>query len=349
MRHIVATIFNYADMKSITLVILISLFPCVSFSQEGVKKNYTSIEKISEIKLDYDLISDVIEFEILGDKILVLDKPQAKIFVFDRNGNLINSIGNKGRGPGEFVYPSAFAVDDNNDIYVFDRQLIRVSIFEESGNLIETFNTNGINAADIEVFDGKLYLYTPFTIDKIAHVIDIKTQELIKSFGEASTFQKRARVLSNSTTVMGLGRIKDKIYVLSHIYEQNISVFNLEGEAISSFHPQSREFKDHTIPESFDLHQILDDVAGGLKKYLSHATLTFNAFEDKIYMVISDLDQEKYYLEVFDQQGNILNTQEIELEKGKDELKVFKDGIFYSMNLYDESNNLYKIVTYKLN
>jgi hypothetical protein len=56
---------------------------------------------------------------------------------FDKNGHFFQSIGRAGEGPGEFSFPTAMTVDDNDNIYVADR--LHISIFNADGDFIESF------------------------------------------------------------------------------------------------------------------------------------------------------------------------------------------------------------------
>lgn len=62
--------------------------------------------------------------------IMVLDGRAGSVKVFRGNGSFIESIGRPGRGPGEFLDPTAIAISDNsNELFVIDKARL-VSVFE---------------------------------------------------------------------------------------------------------------------------------------------------------------------------------------------------------------------------
>ena len=61
-------------------------------------------------------------------RILVLDRDNAEIRVFDSTGAYLFSVGARGEGPGEFVRPEWMALDENDTLFVADR-LRKIEVF----------------------------------------------------------------------------------------------------------------------------------------------------------------------------------------------------------------------------
>ncbi|WP_276130742.1 6-bladed beta-propeller [Balneola vulgaris] len=72
-----------------------------------------------------------------GD-IYVADERQGSVLVFDKEGSYIKSIGNKGRGPGEFSKISEMAILPNDEVLVFDFFQRRFTTFSNKGEVLET-------------------------------------------------------------------------------------------------------------------------------------------------------------------------------------------------------------------
>jgi hypothetical protein len=51
--------------------------------------------------------------------ILVYDGQQKAIFLFDKNGKYLRKIGNRGQGPGEYLYPSHFDLSGDR-LFIWD-------------------------------------------------------------------------------------------------------------------------------------------------------------------------------------------------------------------------------------
>ena len=80
----------------------------------------------------------------LRGEIVVADRDNHRIQVFDRNGKFLFKFGSKGNGNGEFYSPSGVTVDQrNNQIVVVDTHNHRIQIFDEKGAFLRVFGSNG--------------------------------------------------------------------------------------------------------------------------------------------------------------------------------------------------------------
>ncbi|MCP2599218.1 6-bladed beta-propeller, partial [Candidatus Aminicenantes bacterium AC-335-B20] len=67
-----------------------------------------------------------------------------EILAFDlKTGKLVRKIGKRGRGKGEFNFPSFIAVDNKGRIYITDFGNFRIQIFDSKGNFINDFGSFG--------------------------------------------------------------------------------------------------------------------------------------------------------------------------------------------------------------
>jgi hypothetical protein len=94
--------------------------PIIDFSREQ-NVDLSDILEIDFVKLETDenglINKNIRQIEFLNDKIFVLSGGEtSSLFVFDRSGKFITSIGSMGNGPGEFIIITSFSVDKNGNI-----------------------------------------------------------------------------------------------------------------------------------------------------------------------------------------------------------------------------------------
>jgi DNA-binding beta-propeller fold protein YncE len=84
---------------------------------------------------------------LLG-RIYVADTRAHDIKVFDDDGNVINVIGQRGEGDGEFNFPTHLAFVAGK-LYVTDALNSRIQIFDAEGNFIAKFGKLGLNVGNL--------------------------------------------------------------------------------------------------------------------------------------------------------------------------------------------------------
>jgi len=62
-------------------------------------------------------------------KIIFTSSRQNQAFVFDENGDFMQTIGNEGRGPAEFNRPSGIEVSSDGTIFIHDQRNARISVW----------------------------------------------------------------------------------------------------------------------------------------------------------------------------------------------------------------------------
>lgn len=98
------------------------------------------IDTVYGIKLDNHpeaLLGSIEKMKLTDDAIYLLDKYTTKsVKVFSRSGKYTNTIGQRGRGPGEYYEPTDFYVGDN-EIIIYDQFTSKLNYYDMTGNFIK--------------------------------------------------------------------------------------------------------------------------------------------------------------------------------------------------------------------
>ena len=96
------------------------------------------------------------------ENIFVLDGGECRIQKFDKNGTFLQTIGQKGQGPGEFEQPLGIFLDSEEMIYVRDTLRRNIHIFEKDGRFKKTIKPQ-INSSYFGITKEKniLAIHTP--------------------------------------------------------------------------------------------------------------------------------------------------------------------------------------------
>lgn len=97
-----------------------------------------SIEKYIPLQTTEDcLIETVDKLYFTGDNILVFDRENSNLFLFDNNGTFIRKIGEKGQGPNEYITFNDVIYDgENKQIYAFERYKSTMFVYNLQGELL---------------------------------------------------------------------------------------------------------------------------------------------------------------------------------------------------------------------
>ena len=89
-----------------------------------------------------------IAYDTVNKQLFVADSKDHDIKVFDELGKLIQVIGHRGEGSGEFNYPTHIAYREGH-LYVTDRMNSRIQILDASGEFVSSFGDRGRYVGDI--------------------------------------------------------------------------------------------------------------------------------------------------------------------------------------------------------
>jgi hypothetical protein len=110
-----------------------------------------------------------------NDNIYVLDKKEAKVYVFSSEGRYLKNIGRLGEGPGEFRKPCSLYIDSNDLIFVLDESNRRIEIFNKEADYVKSIkiiNFPGGSSKNVIVSkSGNIYISGYYKASNISYLL----------------------------------------------------------------------------------------------------------------------------------------------------------------------------------
>ncbi len=284
------------------------------------------------------LIEDVqlsasLELEVIEEGFLILDKQQKKIFYLTERGELLQSIGGEGRGPGEMEDPTSFLYHEGN-IIVSDRSLSRVTVFDLEGELIHTFQSSP-HAIDMAVIGDLLFLYNPFHLaGDIVSSYRIPTGTPVQEFRDVSEVQVRLKAGLMNTLFQGIEKIGNQLFVLSHPYELIVGIYNPDGELLNEYDPITDIYIPPEVPENFNPFTAPDRFSD----YVKSSVLRFYAHDGQLYLIQSHFESGDKFLDIYDMDMNRLTSESMNIGDLRPHT-VGDDGYFYMLSEMQPGEN----------
>ncbi|GBD33061.1 hypothetical protein HRbin33_02040 [bacterium HR33] len=100
-----------------------------------------------------DPIGYAIDLAVSSRGAFIVDRQQANIKYFSRDGKLIRTLGRAGNGPGEFRRPYGAALLSNERLAVLDRGRGVISVWDSGGTWLEEWRVEG-DAWDLDAAEG---------------------------------------------------------------------------------------------------------------------------------------------------------------------------------------------------
>ena len=122
-------------------------------------------------------------------RIVVADTHYHRVIFFDHEGAVTGMFGQRGSGPGDFVYPVAIAQDPEENLYICEYgQNDRVQKFRPDGTFLLQFGGPGIEPGSFQRPSGIVwYDHQLFVVDAFNNRIQVFTEEgkLVAILGES--------------------------------------------------------------------------------------------------------------------------------------------------------------------
>ena len=156
------------------------------------------------------------------DEIVVADRHNHRVQVFDSNGTFLRSFGHKGENDGEFNYPIGIAVNKGRQIFVADRYNHRIQILSWEGRHLGSFGGKGNR-------DSQLFYPWGLSLDSTGNVIVADTgNKLIKIFTPDGRFVMKIGEQGSFRFPVHCVQCGE-YFIVSDTNEFCIKVFNREG------------------------------------------------------------------------------------------------------------------------
>lgn len=100
--------------------------------------------------------------KLIGDTLFILDRLATKsVYIFSKEGFLVDKVSKIGRGPGEYTHLSDFDIDNiGKSIYIFDWPSKKINIYDFKGNFTKNVKINERFSSFI-VSESGFYFYRP--------------------------------------------------------------------------------------------------------------------------------------------------------------------------------------------
>ena len=194
------------------------------------------------------------------ENIYVLDWKEIKIKVFDKNGKLLRSFGQRGQGPGEMSMPSRMEISPGNNLIIDDLGNSKLIYYSLVGRFIKEIPTGKYWSSISFKFDSEGYIYADtrsygetMTSELKKFDSNLKPVATLASFEEKrspSVFQAFVTRISHNVT-----RDDNVIWLITSKYE--LTFVNNKGRTIKrivkDYDPVkiTKKIKENLIKEEF--------------------------------------------------------------------------------------------------
>jgi hypothetical protein len=230
--------------------------------------------------------------------VFVVDTGNARIVVFDWDGNHMFNLGNKGEGPGEFQVPTDVDFLSDHRILVADQGLRRINFFEASGKFIKSIKISDHSVGRILSLGDKGFLLSKndgfsYSIrmkfnpeERRFHIYDLEGNKTL-AFGEPTHHENALlRTRFNTGSIV---KLEDR-FIFAGSIENILFIYNSQGQIIDErpyaielvpIEPDSRmvQFKNANGDDNFTMQVIADKLCISLATLPNNELLMLRAVE----------------------------------------------------------------------
>lgn len=178
-----------------------------------------------------------------GDRLYVADTGRHHIDVFSaESGAFLFQFGERGAGPGQFIFPNDVIIDRTGTVYVADTGNHRIQVFDATGSFLRQFGGFGLSGGQL---NGPVSLALP--PDDTLHVAD-------KGNNRIQVYSVNGAYLSHyGAPGARLGQFRNLHSIVADRHGRlfaadraswKVTVFGSEGQAVLRFQPR---FADGTV------------------------------------------------------------------------------------------------------
>jgi len=175
----------------------------------------------------------------LNGNILVCDRDNHRVQIFDLNGKFILTFGTKGNGNGQFDQPWGIAINSKGNIVVSEFKNNRIQVFDSKGNFISKFGSNGNGNGQ---FNGPEEVCVDFNDNIFVCDYNNNRIQMFDSNGNfISTFGSQGNGNGQFYGPAGITINSKGNILVSEFNNNRIQVFDSKGSFISKFGSKGNE------------------------------------------------------------------------------------------------------------
>ncbi len=213
----------------------------------GVKLDLVGKIGKLEGKEEKDILYDPVDAARLSNgDILILERDGSTVKRYNKDHEYISSFGQKGQGPGDFVFPFCLRLNLNrNKLYVADTKIsilsldgsyedgfkpVTISVFGSIGAQYKTSGMAVLSGSRV-ILPSHPSIWADSGEHQLLSIYD-KTGSIIRSFGAVKQYDN-PRLMLNANIVYFTKDNKDNIYI-AYAHQNRISKYSPDGEMIFS-------------------------------------------------------------------------------------------------------------------
>ncbi|MCP2518890.1 6-bladed beta-propeller [Candidatus Aminicenantes bacterium AC-335-K20] len=284
------------------------------------------------------------------------------IYKFDNKGNFVKSFAKKGKGPGEFEYPSNLIVNSKNEIVITDRGNNKISIFSREGILLKEIKILLPEIrGGIPLKNGNyIFLRAEIkpTAEKFIHTVSLfdsnfnKIKELDRAEFPNPIIGRRLEATFHNL----IWRIsEDKIFTGTQDAGYEIKVYDFKGNLLRKIRkeykkiPPSEEYKKNYM--KLFKSPLFDGIRD--KFYFPKSMPPFHSFlvdeKGRLYVMTYERGEnlDEYIFDIFNSRGIFIFRKSLkDFSKIEKLMGKFKNNKFYCVK--EKESGFQKLTVYKM-
>lgn len=299
--------------------------------------------------------------------IYILERGNHRIQKFDLNGQYLQTIGQKGQGPGEFERPYSFFLDKNKNIYVTEGR--KIQIFNSEGEFLRSIPVSYFTTNFSVTPDGNIFAVASITKEEARNQAVIKMDQkgkIIKTIAEFPDIKPVSRKgKGGSISVFSVSHsYNPSLYfsqsangkvIYAYSSEYSLFQFNLEGN-IELIIKKEEPYHSISQKEKSKIYEGFSELEERWPKGVVKEAVQFPPHRPFFSRIITD-DRGRIYVrriepvheedetvefDIFSKDGYYLYKTNLPFTP-----EIIKNGCFYDLNTSEETGEV-KIKRFKI-